>query len=724
MGGRTRAHESRRRLALSNSSSCNCVNLGWTVPFEALSGQMPRGEIARSSFGGECWAGLQTECAAGGGLHGAPECNVTTLETLLARVYTFTFWPSADFVAWLVSTAEECQPYQFFKAEPVALFLEAPVLPPMVWDPDSVASFMLIYAWVIGLPNTAYEPFIANWITGSQWASFEAADYEKLGFSIGEAYAANLRFKSYLSNFSQAGEYDPFIDAQTRLGPTLIYPQVILERLVDVNAPNYFEIEYFVNFAWEDRRIFTRCKSVTDEQMDPTDPCSIYWQPRVLLPDALGNDDEPQLVQDLGLTTHVGQEMSSVLEQALPGLERSIAYKQFRQRAKFLIVLDYNALPFDRHSLNFTMRLPPTDTADKACFTTGERNSTVVELPSLQLGADWANGDKPAIWRGWASQVRQSARPANQLWDIVDFTAHAEAVYTDPLLSLESTEWTYANNPAFVLRGNLMSDSPQLVEEFRSNGEYQVCQVTFSISIERRNIYHIFNYIIMQVVLVVLSWCTFFIDPSSLDARLGISLTLLLAINVFQIVLVDKMPETGSLSRLQWFTIMNTLVLGLMALESIVVCSCWKWRLVQIELDRRLKEVTNKKAAEWAVQRLQRAYRRIKLRRLRQRFMDKHPSREWISPRPQKRRISVGPVEGAQAARESLGSHSDLEFGDVALLALTFSEPADRWYLFKKRMHRRRLRLVSAIAVYGDQVSMCIIFPALLAIVFALSFGS
>ena len=47
-----------------------------------------------------------------------------------------------------------------------------------------------------------------------------------------------------------------------------------------------------------------------------------------------------------------------------------------------------------------------------------------------------------------------------------------------------------------------------------------------------------------------------------------------------------------------------------------------------------------------------------------------------------------------------------------------------RWYLFKKRMHRRRLRLVSAIAVYGDQVSMCIIFPALLAIVFALSFGS
>jgi hypothetical protein len=58
--------------------------------------------------------------------------------------------------------------------------------------------------------------------------------------------------------------------------------------------------------------------------------------------------------------------------------------------------------------------------------------------------------------------------------------------------------------------------------------------VTFSIKIGRRNIYHIVNYIIIQLVLVVLGWCTFFIAPESVDARLGIALTLLLAINVFQ----------------------------------------------------------------------------------------------------------------------------------------------------------------------------------------------
>ena len=71
--------------------------------------------------------------------------------------------------------------------------------------------------------------------------------------------------------------------------------------------------------------------------------------------------------------------------------------------------LDYNMLPFDKHTLNFTMRLPSTDTSDKACFVTGLRNSTVVELPDLQLGAGWEDGDKPLIWDGLPEQARGRA---------------------------------------------------------------------------------------------------------------------------------------------------------------------------------------------------------------------------------------------------------------------------------------------------------------------------
>jgi len=52
--------------------------------------------------------------------------------------------------------------------------------------------------------------------------------------------------------------------------------------------------------------------------------------------------------------------------------------------------------------------------------------------------------------------------------------------------------------------------------------------------------------------------------------------------------------------------------------------------------------------------------------------------------------------------------------------------PADRCrrrYRAKKRWERRRKRVVTGVAIHGDFVCMCIVFPVLVAIVFAISFG-
>lgn len=51
------------------------------------------------------------------------------------------------------------------------------------------------------------------------------------------------------------------------------------------------------------------------------------------------------------------------------------------------------------------------------------------------------------------------------------------------------------------------------------------------------------------------------------------------------------MPETGSLSRLQWFTILNTVLLALMAAESIVVSHCYEAAVKLKQLGARLKQV-------------------------------------------------------------------------------------------------------------------------------------
>ena len=50
------------------------------------------------------------------------------------------------------------------------------------------------------------------------------------------------------------------------------------------------------------------------------------------------------------------------------------------------------------------------------------------------------------------------------------------------------------------------------------------------------------------VLLTALSWITFIMDPSDLSDRCGISLTLLLALNVFQLILSELMPKTGYLT--------------------------------------------------------------------------------------------------------------------------------------------------------------------------------
>jgi hypothetical protein len=65
--------------------------------------------------------------------------------------------------------------------------------------------------------------------------------------------------------------------------------------------------------------------------------------------------------------------------------------------------------------------------------------------------------------------VRRSNHPANLLWDIVDFTSDVQRAMLDPLMSPQSREWSYVNNPPFVLRDKLVNGSPELVEEIHTS---------------------------------------------------------------------------------------------------------------------------------------------------------------------------------------------------------------------------------------------------------------
>mmetsp|Transcript_46748 Transcript_46748/g.74784 ORF Transcript_46748/g.74784 Transcript_46748/m.74784 type:complete len:316 (+) Transcript_46748:1553-2500(+) len=69
-------------------------------------------------------------------------------------------------------------------------------------------------------------------------------------------------------------------------------------------------------------------------------------------------------------------------------------------------------------------------------------------------------------------------------------------------------------------------------------------------------------------MLTSLSWITFLMDQDNLGERCMISLTLLLALNVFQLILSELMPKTGYLTPMHEFVIVSTFFTMFAAVES------------------------------------------------------------------------------------------------------------------------------------------------------------
>ena len=189
------------------------------------------------------------------------------------------------------------------------------------------------------------------------------------------------------------------------------------------------------------------------------------------------------------------------------------------------------------------------------------------------------------MWRGDDLQVRKSIGVVgNPIWDIVDFTAEVVVMPTTlgSVAAMATSDWATANNPSFQYRTLLEAQGFDFDQQ-DSDPTRSTCALRLSITIDRRMNYHMWNFMIMQFVLVLLGmcarsprgrrWrrlralsspdalpvpsprrCTFAVDPCAIDARLGLAFTMVLAINVFQILLVENLPEMGDLSRLQWFT--------------------------------------------------------------------------------------------------------------------------------------------------------------------------
>jgi len=314
------------------------------------------------------------------------------------------------------------------------------------------------------------------------------------------------------------------------------------------------------------------------------------------------------------------------------------------------------------------------------------------------------------VWRGDDLQVRKSDGVGNPIWDIVDFTAEAVVMPTTlgSVAAMATSDWATANNPSFQYRTLLEAQGFDFDQQ-DSDPTKSTCALRLSITIDRRMNYHMWNFMIMQFVLVLLGMCTFAVDPSAIDARLGLAFTMVLAINVFQILLVENLPEMGDLSRLQWFTIMNTIVLGLMAVESVVVCNCSIEYNALLDTQRRLKQYVNNADAILCAVRLQRAARRRQLRRA-----SSTPSSFSSSSAAAEGDVEAGAEPSLVRRTRAAIERAEADEENPSRVTL---------YVLKRKLERLRMRCVAGIAVWGDLVSAVLIFPVLLALGTGLSLG-
>lgn len=288
-----------------SAGACDCVGgenfnvSGWNGAAAAGADAALAGSISAAVLPGACLNATFAECDdPSSAINGAPECEPAVLDDFVASISSGSIENCSGSLLmfeWLSALAQQCQSTgAFISSQGMRRILCSPSTPFFDLDALDTAAGIFLIGTSYKLPIDAWQGFYAADIAGWQWVSMLPKDYEDLGFTKGEAYGAYEGAQGTVDKYGEPGEYAwPGLD--DILGPTIITPQIVLQRLIDVRSPEYFEVEYLVTLSWEDQRIFSECNGTvkSTEAKDPgrkVDTCDIYWRPELQLPNALDGE--------------------------------------------------------------------------------------------------------------------------------------------------------------------------------------------------------------------------------------------------------------------------------------------------------------------------------------------------------------------------------------------------------------------------------------------------
>jgi hypothetical protein len=515
---------------------------------------------------------------------------------------------------------------------------------PIHWTRDEVAIWFFFFAHQTGVPAstnpTGFQRVRDADVDGKLFITMTPDHMVSLGFTLGASQSFHTKRGEWLESYGwpPSDTMDPTSGAVHVGDHSEVSVTFVLEKLLSLDEAAFeFELEMMVIITWEDPKIFTRCKDAGVGGFERDDPCQFFWQPSFVWPNVKLDPHpsatiSPSIIEDFGFNTVLGATDANGTpnQGASAVLNTSIGSRMYRVRGTFYGSFFFADFPYDSQQLNVSLQMP-------------------FDLPRTKARFVTRANPQPAAYAGGADLP---------LWKVACVTTHDS--WMNPNQAGET--WLAASDDAYAAwyrRVTMLSPS-EMFTEFHGDGgsaasmseeAMQWSTTTVSVHVTRLNTFYCehepvtwavataavphssptpltrpthrwlrvppdWNFVVVVMLLTITSFFSLLLDQSALDARLGLTLTVILGLNVFQIVVIDNMPATGYLTRMHEYTLLCCCLVVGVAVENVIVQQASK-RYVRILLVlERINALRKQPGAKQAAQTLQaRARLWIKRRR-------------------------------------------------------------------------------------------------------------
>ena len=300
--------------------------------------------------------------------------------------------------------------------------------------------------------------------------------------------------------------------------------------------------------------------------------------------------------------------------------------------------MEFRRFPFDRQALEFIIRAPAS-----------MPRNTLVLMPKAKVD--------PVIYRQQNKSARQDPDGKDVIggWRVVHMTAQERSLLSntttwDPDGFDTSDSNVVWDDPLFGLMESLGDSASSVNIPYYSNA---LSEASFVVHVCRIPSSYTYNFLILVTLMYAIALVSYLLSPGDLDPRVNLSLTVILGVVFFQIMLSDLLPITGYLTDMHYFTFYSTLLIVMMAFSHVIIFAIFHRGERKRAVIHRVKKLSKSRRMAPAVLRVQRLARVYLARKY------LHYLREVRAEQEALTKIQVE-VAGQRSSRSSSSSSSSI----------------------------------------------------------------